>query len=154
MDSSAAQTPHNHHMRPTQVLALGFLAVILVGTALLCLPISSADGKPLPLLSALFTATTSTCVTGLTVVETGLAFSHFGPGCYSAFDADRRPRLHDGGLPALHADGQTYHTAGTPDHRRGAQRVLPTGPWSAWSSGWFCSPSPSRPRGRSYSPSA
>ena len=80
MDSSAAQTPHNYHMRPPQVLALGFLAVILVGTALLCLPISSADGKPLPLLSALFTATTSTCVTGLTVVETGLAFSHFGQG--------------------------------------------------------------------------
>ena len=42
------------------------------------LPISSADGKPVPILDALFTATTSTCVTGLVVVPAVSSWSLFG----------------------------------------------------------------------------
>jgi trk system potassium uptake protein TrkH len=51
--------------------------VILAGTVLLALPIAHA-GEPVPLLDALFTATSATCVTGLAVVDTGTRFSTFG----------------------------------------------------------------------------
>ncbi len=45
---------------------------------MLSMPISSADGKPTPILDALFTATTSTCVTGLVVMPTVSSWSVFG----------------------------------------------------------------------------
>ena len=62
----------------TQIIVLGFLAVIFVGTALLMLPISSCSREPTSFIDSLFTATSATCVTGLTVVETGLHWSMFG----------------------------------------------------------------------------
>lgn len=62
----------------TQIILLSFLVVIFMGTVLLALPISSVDGKPVPILDALFTATTSTCVTGLVVVPTVSSWSLFG----------------------------------------------------------------------------
>ncbi len=62
----------------THIILLSFLAVILIGAVLLSLPISSADGKPTPFLDALFTATTSTCVTGLVVTPTVSSWSVFG----------------------------------------------------------------------------
>lgn len=65
-------------MPPTRVLALGFAVMILMGALLLRLPISWAKGQSLSFLDALFTATSATCVTGLSVVETGLFFSRFG----------------------------------------------------------------------------
>lgn len=65
-------------IKPINVLPLGFIGVILIGTALLMLPIASKNGTPLPLINALFTATSATCVTGLTVVDTGTYFSLFG----------------------------------------------------------------------------
>jgi trk system potassium uptake protein TrkH len=51
--------------------------VILLGTLLLALPISHA-AEPVSVLDSLFTATSATCVTGLTVVDTGTRFSAFG----------------------------------------------------------------------------
>jgi len=63
---------------PSRVIVLGFLALIIIGTFLLTLPIASADGNKLDILSALFTATTATCVTGLTVVDIATQFSTFG----------------------------------------------------------------------------
>ena len=62
----------------TQIILLSFLVTILVGSALLALPISSASGNAVPYLDALFTATTSTCVTGLVTVTTVSAWSIFG----------------------------------------------------------------------------
>ena len=62
----------------TQIILLSFLATILLGSGLLALPISSADGKAVPYLDALFTATTSTCVTGLVTVPTVSTWSVFG----------------------------------------------------------------------------
>lgn len=59
-------------------MALGFLAIIALGTIILTLPISSAEGKLTSPLTALFTAVSATCVTGLVVVETGLYWSLFG----------------------------------------------------------------------------
>ena len=66
------------HLRPTQIIALGFLTVILVGTLLLMLPVASADGTWTPFTDALFSAATSVCVTGLTVVSTANHWSLFG----------------------------------------------------------------------------
>ena len=62
----------------THITLLSFLIAILIGALLLSLPISSADGEPTPFLDALFTATTSICVTGLVVVPTVLSWSVFG----------------------------------------------------------------------------
>ena len=62
----------------THMILLSFLLVILFGTILLALPISAADGNAVPFLDALFTATTSTCVTGLVVVPTVSSWSILG----------------------------------------------------------------------------
>lgn len=62
----------------TQIILLSFLLVILLGSILLALPQSSSDGKAVPYIDALFTATTSTCVTGLVTVPTFSTWSVFG----------------------------------------------------------------------------
>lgn len=63
---------------PTQILALGFVAIILIGTLLLSLPISTSRGTSMGFIDALFQATSAVCVTGLTVVNTAQALSIFG----------------------------------------------------------------------------
>ena len=65
-------------LRTTQVIALGFVILILTGSVLLSLPFASADGRATPYIDALFTATTSSCVTGLVTVVTGQHWSLFG----------------------------------------------------------------------------
>ncbi|MGN0396372.1 MAG: TrkH family potassium uptake protein [Coprococcus sp.] len=65
-------------MTTTRVIALGFLITILVGTLLLMLPFSTASGEHTSILEALFTSTTSVCVTGLVVVDTFSHWSLFG----------------------------------------------------------------------------
>ena len=66
------------NLLPTQILALGFALMILVGTLLLSLPIASADGQSMGFINALFEATSAVCVTGLTVVNTAYDLSLFG----------------------------------------------------------------------------
>ena len=65
-------------MSQTQVISLSFFVIIIIGTLLLSLPISSRDREVTPLLDCLFTATSSTCVTGLVTVDTGTHWSLFG----------------------------------------------------------------------------
>ncbi len=65
-------------LSPSQVLAIGFISIILVGTILLNLPISSRDGNIPKFIDSLFTATSAVCVTGLIVADTGDDFSVFG----------------------------------------------------------------------------
>lgn len=62
----------------THIIMLSFLAVILAGSLLLALPVSSASGEAVPYLDALFTATTATCVTGLVTLPTVTTWSVFG----------------------------------------------------------------------------
>ena len=57
---------------------LSFLVLILAGSLLLALPISSASGEAVPYQDALFTATTAACVTGLVTLPTVTAWSVFG----------------------------------------------------------------------------
>ncbi|MEG1887667.1 MAG: potassium transporter TrkG, partial [Oscillospiraceae bacterium] len=65
-------------LSPTRVICGSFLVIILIGTILLFLPISSKTGSFTPVLDAAFTATTATCVTGLVVVDTFTHWSLFG----------------------------------------------------------------------------
>lgn len=65
---------------PLRLLAASFLMLIAGGTALLMLPIASQEGVSTPLSTALFTATSAVCVTGLTVVDTSTSWSGFGQG--------------------------------------------------------------------------
>ena len=65
-------------MSATKLIALCFLGIILLGTGLLMLPVSSRSGEPCQFLPALFTATSATCVTGLTPFDTWTQWSGFG----------------------------------------------------------------------------
>lgn len=58
-------------LSPPQILVLGFASIILIGAVLLTLPGFTAPGKSTNFLTALFTATSAVCVTGLVVVDTG-----------------------------------------------------------------------------------
>ena len=62
----------------SQIIILGFAAVIFAGALLLMLPISSRSGEVTPFLDTLFTATSATCVTGLIVYDTATHWSGFG----------------------------------------------------------------------------
>lgn len=62
----------------TRMIAFGFLAVILMGTLLLSLPIAARSGVRTPLIDCFFTSTSATCVTGLTVLDTYMHWSSFG----------------------------------------------------------------------------
>lgn len=66
------------YLSTTQIILLSFLSVILIGSVLLSLPVSSAGGRAVPYIDALFTATTATCVTGLVTVSTAATWSVFG----------------------------------------------------------------------------
>lgn len=61
-----------------QIIALGFFLIIMTGSLLLCLPISSKEGTWTSFLDCLFTATSATCVTGLVVVDTFTHWTVFG----------------------------------------------------------------------------
>jgi trk system potassium uptake protein TrkH len=63
---------------PARIIPLAFLGVIVLGTVLLMLPVSSASGASAPWLTALFTSTSAVCVTGLIVVDTPVYWSGFG----------------------------------------------------------------------------
>lgn len=62
----------------TYIIAGGFLAVLLVGALLLCLPISSSGDKLIPWSDALFVSTSAVCVTGLATISPYENFSMFG----------------------------------------------------------------------------
>ncbi len=72
------KSPVKKPLNSFQIIVLGFAGVILAGALLLMLPISSSGHHVTPFLDALFTSTTSVCVTGLVVVDTGTYWSFFG----------------------------------------------------------------------------
>ncbi len=61
-----------------RTIALGFFIMIMIGTVLLMLPVSSKDGQTTDLISALFTSASASCVTGLVVYDTYTHWSLFG----------------------------------------------------------------------------
>ena len=66
------------HLTSFQLIILGFAGVILLGSILLMLPVSSLEKMPTPFHEALFTATSAVCVTGLVVKDSGSYWSVFG----------------------------------------------------------------------------
>ena len=64
----------------TRMIAVGFFVGIVIGSFLLWLPVSSKPGEEISYLDALFVATTSLCVTGLSPVVTATQWSYFGQG--------------------------------------------------------------------------
>ncbi len=65
-------------LSPTQIIVIGFLILNLIGTLLLLMPFSCADGANTSFTDALFTSTSALCVTGLSVVNTLEHWSLFG----------------------------------------------------------------------------
>lgn len=62
----------------SQKMTFGFILIIIIGTILLALPIATRGPQPTPFIDVLFTATSATCITGLTVVNTAENWSTFG----------------------------------------------------------------------------
>ena len=67
-----------HAVSISRVMALTFLGIITFGTLLLMLPFASRSGQGAGLVTALFTATSATCVTGLVLADTWTQWSNFG----------------------------------------------------------------------------
>lgn len=65
-------------LNPSQMMVVGFAAVILIGAILLSLPIATQTGERTSFLDSLFTATSAVCVTGLVVVDTATHWNFFG----------------------------------------------------------------------------
>lgn len=61
-----------------RIIALSVLSVIIVGTVLFMLPCMTRDGKGLSFMKAVFTATSSVCVTGLTLIDPAVTLSRYG----------------------------------------------------------------------------
>lgn len=66
------------NLNPTRIVVISFAAIILTGALLLSMPIASHSGQSQGFLTALFTATSATCVTGLVVVDTWATWTLFG----------------------------------------------------------------------------
>ena len=69
---------------PGRLITLGFLAVILIGTLLLLLPVSVRPEADVTFIDALFTSTSAVCVTGLIAIDTADHFTAFGQGVVAA----------------------------------------------------------------------
>lgn len=78
MDMPSQGNKKQLKFKPTQTIVLSFFIIILVGTILLSLPISTKARIGTPVIDALFTATSAVCVTGLVVVNTLEHWSFFG----------------------------------------------------------------------------
>lgn len=62
----------------TRIIAMGYIAIIIIGTLLLMLPFASQSGESAGFVPALFTAISSSCVTGLVVLDTATSWTLFG----------------------------------------------------------------------------
>ena len=66
------------NLSPGRMIALGFAAVILIGSVLLMLPCSVQEGQDIQYIDALYTSTSAVCVTGLIAIDPGTAFTPVG----------------------------------------------------------------------------
>lgn len=65
-------------MSPAKYILLSFASLILIGAFLLCLPISNVNGEWRSFVDALFSSTTSVCVTGLMTIDIATELTLFG----------------------------------------------------------------------------
>jgi trk system potassium uptake protein TrkH len=78
MPKTAKKEPFFRRLSPQWLMTLGFAAAILIGAGLLMLPESNTSGGRMGPVTALFTATSATCVTGLSVIDIGTELTLFG----------------------------------------------------------------------------
>lgn len=78
MTDTTSRPLRRRPVKPERVLALGFLTAILAGGLMLTLPVCASGGRSIGLLAALFTATSSVCVTGLSLIDVGKDLSLTG----------------------------------------------------------------------------
>lgn len=78
MEGTTSPTLSSLLLNPARAVLLGFAALITVGTLVLMTPLASAAGTWTDWLTALFTATSAACVTGLVTVDTGTYWSNVG----------------------------------------------------------------------------
>ena len=76
--STPKKRGYKHYFSTTQIIALVFAGIILLGATLLTLPVASRNGESCGFFPALFTATSATCVTGLVLFDTWTQWSGFG----------------------------------------------------------------------------
>ena len=74
----AQKRKYGRQLNATRTIALVFFCIIVLGTLLLMLPFASRSGESQGVLTALFTATSATCVTGLNMGDTYTMWSGFG----------------------------------------------------------------------------
>ncbi len=65
-------------LSPARIIALGFAAVILIGSGLLMLPCCINEEQDIKYIDALYTSTSAVCVTGLIAIDPGTAFTPIG----------------------------------------------------------------------------
>ncbi len=70
--------PQLPRLNAVQTLTVGFALIVLIGASLLSLPFATRSNEPLAFFDALFTATSATCVTGLSLFDTYSTFTWFG----------------------------------------------------------------------------
>lgn len=78
MQTARSQRNTSRWLHPTRLVVASFAVVALVGGVLLTLPFASESGESTDFVTALFTAVSALCVTGLVVVDTGTHWSGFG----------------------------------------------------------------------------
>jgi trk system potassium uptake protein TrkH len=66
------------NISPTRIIVFSFALVVLIGATLLSLPIASKTGYSLGFINSLFTATSATCVTGLSIYDIYNTYTYFG----------------------------------------------------------------------------
>ncbi len=71
-------------LSPPRIIALGFAAVILLGSLLLIMPFSVREGVEIKYIDALYTSTSAVCVTGLIAIDVGSAFTPMGQAIVAA----------------------------------------------------------------------
>lgn len=76
--STPKRRSYKQRFSTTQIIALVFAGIILLGATLLTLPVASRSGESCGFFPALFTATSATCVTGLVLFDTWSQWSGFG----------------------------------------------------------------------------
>ncbi|MBR5546037.1 MAG: Trk family potassium uptake protein [Clostridia bacterium] len=78
MNGTAPRSLRQRLLKPERILALGFLIAILAGALLLSMPFAACGRRSIGLRAALFTAASSVCVTGLSVIDVGTDLSLAG----------------------------------------------------------------------------
>ncbi len=79
MSQAEKKSPKSlREMSPVRLIVSSFFAIIVLGTALLRLPVASKGSQPISYVDTFFTATSATCVTGLTPFDTYSRWSIFG----------------------------------------------------------------------------